>query len=345
MATLKLVEWNMEWLNELFEPNSVGAAQFRPDATVPPTTREGTVGQRVHDLIGVVTELDPDLMVVIEGPDRQSELQALFDKMPGTWTTALQMTKGSQQNVGIAVRTDTGKFDPVPIIQHDTAVMSAFDAFSFDTDDDGILETYRFERRPLYVEIAPLGAPHFHVMGLHLKSKGIFTAYEWSKWWQIADAARRKILAETTQLRLKFIDPFLSDPMTRQTPFLICGDINDGPGLDASEKRLFGSGIERLMGTIWKPQLCLSNALFDTLSDNAKANLDFSSLATTNFADPIFNNVWQNEWIDHVLYSNNQAAQWVTNAKIMETMPSGEKIWKKYKFASDHYPVQVTVNL
>lgn len=31
------------------------------------------------------------------------------------------------------------------------------------------------------------------------------------------------------------------------------GDINDGPGLNASEKRLYGSGIERLMGTIWTP--------------------------------------------------------------------------------------------
>ncbi len=32
------------------------------------------------------------------------------------------------------------------------------------------------------------------------------------------------------------------------------GDINDGPGLDASEKRLYGSGIERLMGTVWTPE-------------------------------------------------------------------------------------------
>ena len=31
------------------------------------------------------------------------------------------------------------------------------------------------------------------------------------------------------------------------------GDINEGPGLDASEKRLYGSGIERLMGTVWTP--------------------------------------------------------------------------------------------
>jgi len=57
--------------------------------------------------------------------------------------------------------------------------------------------------------------------------------------------------------------PNQTDEATRDTP-LVCGDINDGPGLDASEKRFFGSRIGRLIGTVWKPEMCLRNALFDS---------------------------------------------------------------------------------
>jgi hypothetical protein len=91
-------------------------------------------------------------------------------------------------------------------------------------------------------------------------------------------------------LRLGFLDPYLTDDETKSIPLIVCGDINDGPGLDASEKRLFGSAIERLMGMVWKPELCLHNALFDTLKDKDKANLNFSRIHTTSFKDPIFNN-------------------------------------------------------
>ena len=96
-----------------------------------------------------------------------------------------------------------------------------------------------------------------------------------------------------------------SDPATANRPLIVCGDINDGPGLDASERRLFGSGIERLMGIIWRPQFCFGNALFDTLKPKDKEELDFSSIHTTSFKDPIFNGVYQKEWIDHILYSRS----------------------------------------
>ncbi len=154
--------------------------------------------------------------------------------------------------------------------------MDVFGGFFADIDDDGIEEQYKFERRPLYAGVNPKDGRSFRVFGLHLKSKGIFGAYEWSKWWQIADANRRKILAQATQLRLKFLDPYLAADETRGIPMVVCGDINDGPGLDASEKRLFGSGVERLMGTVWKPDSCLRNALFDALTEGEQADLDFA---------------------------------------------------------------------
>jgi hypothetical protein len=236
----------------------------------------------------------------------------------------------------VAVRTDEGRFEDLPFEQFDTSRMEVFGGFLADTDD-GIDEQYGFERRPLYVEINPAGRQSFRVLGLHFKSKGIFRAYEWSKWWQIADANRRKILAQASQLRLKLLDPYMTHATTKDTPLIVCGDINDGPGLDASEKRLFGSGVERQMGTGWRPELCLRDALFDSLSHKERVDLQFEAVWTTRFQDPIFNDTWHREWIDHLLYTDSPDGLWVAHAEVHHHMPDGTPIWEKYGHASDHY--------
>jgi endonuclease/exonuclease/phosphatase family metal-dependent hydrolase len=342
MSDLKLLVWNMEWMNDLFVPNDQPAA-FRPDDEKTQHNSAATVKQRREHLAGVINELAPDMVVCVEGPNRNAELQLFFDHqdVQGDWTAVIQTSKGMSQNVGFAARTDTGKFNNPPFKQFDTNNIPAFDPFDVDTDDDEILERYHFERRPLYVEVNPLGGKNFRVVGLHLKSKAIFKAYEWSKWWSIADANRRKILAQATRLRLNFLDPYLSEAQTSGIPLIVSGDINDGPGLDASEKRLFGSGVERLMGAIWKPHLCLRNALFDALAPKDQAGLLFEKIATTRYSDPIFNNVFHREWIDHVMYSDNQDGQWVSEGEVHEKMPDGKPVWAKYRFASDHYPITV----
>src|SRR5215813_14998495 len=225
----------------------------------------------------------------------------------------------------------------------DTNADKRFDPFMVDTDNDD-LKSSTGSIGDLYAQkSSPKGGKPFHILGLHLKSKGIFEAYEWSKWWEKADANRKKILAQATQIRVKFLDPFRTDSTT-SSPLIVCGDINDGPGLDACEKRLFGSGVERLMRMIWKPQLCLGNALFDTLSAKDKEEVDFSSIYTTTFKDPIFNDTYQREWIDHILYSKNQISEWVTGGQIHSKMPDGTLIYTRYKHASDHFPISVDIN-
>ena len=353
LSELTLALWNVEWLNDLFEPDSRPVA-FRPDAAAAEHTPGATIRQRRHDLAGVINDISPDLMVIVEGPSRPEELQLFFNSdIEGVWQTTLQPSKGQTQNIGLAVRTDRAKFAATPFRRFDTALMDAFGAFLADTDDDGVEESYKFERRPLYAEIAPAVGRPFRILGLHLKSKGIFTAYEWSKWWAMADANRRKLLAQASQLRLRFLDPYLTSPDTCGIPLLVCGDINDGPGLDASEKRLFGSAVERLMGNVWRPELCLRNALYDALPKRDQERLNFAKIVTTSFRDPIFNGVWQREWIDHVLYSQGgraavtdgevAAAPWVQGARVYTTLRDGSQIWEKYKHASDHFPVVVNV--
>ena len=265
--------------------------------------------------------------------------------MRGTWQTWVQPTKGQSQLIGVAVRTDQGKFAANPIQAFDTNDQVVFAPFPADIDDDGITEQYKFERKPLYVAIRLADGTAFRVMGLHLKSKGVFGAYEWSKWWQIADANRKKILAQATHLRLNFLDAYLQAPDTQTIPLIVCGDINDGPGLDASEKRLFGSGVERLMGSVWRPEASLGNALFDSLSEKDQRELRFSKIYTASFADPIFNNTYHRVWIDHLLYTNNSNADWVSDAQVHIEMEGGQKMWQKYPHASDHFPITAKIQI
>lgn len=119
---------------------------------------------------------------------------------------------------------------------------------------------------------------------------------------------------------------------------IVAGDVNDGPGFDTSEMRLNASGVETLMGSIWKPDLSLGNALFDALSDRDRARLDFSEVTTTRFADPIFNDTYHRVMIDHILYSRGTPG-WVAPAEVPRETAAGTAYWR----SSDHFPVVAEV--
>ncbi len=346
-TALRFMEWNMEWLNDLVVAGD-GPAAFRPPREHPEHAPSGvTVQQRLDDLRGVLQAIEPDVLVVVEGPSRAAELALFFQQLGfGTWKTHLQQTRGSSQNVGVAVRTDRGLFQADPISPTDTTAVKAFDDFTLEAGDTGVRELYRFERRPLLAEIRLANGRSFDILGLHLKSKGIFGALEWSRWWELADGNRKKILAQARQVHDAFIDPFLRAPTTHSQPIIACGDINAGPRMDASEKRLNASGVERLTGDVWRPETILRNALFDSLTPRQQAGHDFDDIYTTRFRDPIFNNITQREWIDHLLYSNNVPGPtpWVRDAKVLNRIGT-EWFDAKYPHSSDHFPVIAAVQL
>ena len=332
----------MEWMNDLFDTTG----KFRPDDDKPLHSSDTTIFTRRRHLAGVIDDIKPDIVISIEAPNTQQEFQLFFDSdVEGEWKTILQSTRGSSQCIGCAIRTDTGLFHSQdPILQFDSGLIPAFNPFEMENEEDSIIEKYKFERLPLYAEINLVNQKKFRLLGVHLKSKGIFNAYEWSKWWSVADGNRKRILAQCSQLRQKFLDPYLESADTRSIPMIVCGDINDGPGMDASEKRLLGSGVERLMGNIWRPEFCCGNALFDTLNDQEKKKLRFENIYTTIFRDPIFNNVSHREWIDHILYTKNENG-WAKNAKVHYELSDGKRISQKFKHASDHLPVSVEIIL
>jgi hypothetical protein len=344
MASLKLMVWNTAWMNDLFDANG----KFRTANSHPQHEPSSTIKQRRDQLSAVIDESDADVIVIIEGPNSTAELQRFFDlDVTGKWQAFLQNTAGSSQCIGCAVRTDRGALHPTqPLLAFDTTTRLEFQPFHIQDESDGLETAFSFERLPLYVEIRMADGAAFRILGLHLKSKGIFSAYEWSKWWAVADAARKKILAQTTQVRTAFLDPYLTDPATAGIPLVVCGDINDGPGLDASEKKLLGSGIERLMGNVWRPRLCLGNALYDALPEKDRRAQNFASLYTVAFRDPIFNNMTHEEWIDHILYTCPPGGKpFVQDGAVMRNAANSKDLLKTYKYASDHYPVVARIVL
>lgn len=360
----KLVVWNLEWLDDLFLPSRDGLG-WRSDDYTGFRGPGKTLAQRVQRIADGIKHLDPDILVIVEGPHRQGEFDLFIERCcEGSWDTWLQHTQSpaspapgarvntSLQAVGIAVRTDRGAFADPALTPQDamdptTPIGAATEPFFFDTGADKVTEWYRYFRRPAYATVHLADGRDVNLMGLHLKSKGIFSAYEWSRWWQMADANRERLLAECRHLREAFLDPYLTDPATKDTPLIVCGDINDGPGFDTSELRLKASGIETLMGSIWKPDLTLGNALFDRLSDRNKARMQFDENTTTRFQDPIFNGQYHHVWIDHILYSRNVGAPWITGGDVIRTMPDADGDphgFKLYKI-SDHYPVVADITL
>ena len=346
MAEVKLAAWNVEWMNDLFD----GRGGFKPDgAAVRGPQSSNTVIERRRDIAGVIDALALDVVVVVEGPNESRELQLFFDRdVQGEWSCGVQPTPKSSQILGIAVRTDGGKFADPPFERFDTGAGSsnllalAVREFHEDIDRDELLEVHRFERLPIYAEIQLSDGKKFRVVGLHLKSKIVADAVEWARWWSIADANRKRILAQCRRIRARFVDRYLASE-DAPVPLILCGDINDGPGFDASERLLGGSGIEDLMGSVWKPDLALGNVLYDALPEKAQDEIDLSSIRTTSYRDPIFEK-YLKVWIDHILYTRSHGA-WVANGRVHDTMPSGRRIWDEFPHASDHHPVSAVVTI
>ncbi|MEP4432448.1 MAG: endonuclease/exonuclease/phosphatase family protein, partial [Hyphomicrobiales bacterium] len=101
----------------------------------------------------------------------------------------------------------------------------------------------RFSIPPLELALETSQGTSFRMIGAHLKSKAPHGARGRDEVMRRSIANRRKQLAQAIWLRSRTVSH-----LEENTPLIVLGDLNDGPGLDEYE-HLFGrSSVEIIMG-------------------------------------------------------------------------------------------------
>ena len=71
MAELKIANWNIEWMNRWFSPDTDGPARLRGSEEI---SGVSDIGDLVDRVTQVITGLGADVITVQEGPSRRSEM-------------------------------------------------------------------------------------------------------------------------------------------------------------------------------------------------------------------------------------------------------------------------------
>jgi endonuclease/exonuclease/phosphatase family metal-dependent hydrolase len=315
MADFTVMSWNVEWMSRLFDGGLV---------------KPGEVA-RARAIAKVIKRVDPDVLALCEAAnDPAAHKSFIAGFLGGDYEVAAGKTRGLQ---------DLVVYYRDPFVAE--AVDDAFDEYNPWTDDvdaDGVLEHFRWERRPLEVAFR-VGAngPRFRLMLVHTKSKAIFDVVDLAGFQNVSLGNRKKLVAQATRLRRR-VERLLDD----RVPLVVLGDLNDGPGLDAFERVLGGSFVETLMGSVFEPERVLHNAL----AWMTRTAADREQLWTADFPDPIVNATqWRHRiWIDHVLASPDLLAPGAPLAVVRDSGRIAAKD-RTARIASDHFAVHCTLRI
>lgn len=247
---MRIATYNVEWFTELFDRKGRLLDDFAWSGRTD-IRRDDQIAALGH----VFQTLDADLIAIIEAPDqnqKRSTVQALenFSAHFQIRASTALMGFGNDTQQEIAVL-----FDPTKVtLRHDPkgeefGVLGSHGAprfdgvFHTDFDGDARADAVRFSKPPLEISAETPDGTQFHLIAAHLKSKAPHGARNAKQAARISITNGRKQLAQAAWLR-KRVDEHLS----ADTPLILLGDLNDGPGLDAYENLFGRSSVEVVMG-------------------------------------------------------------------------------------------------
>ncbi|MBK0326986.1 endonuclease [Rhodobacteraceae bacterium F11138] len=247
---MRLATYNVEWFANLFDDHD---ALMLDDGL---SGRRGvTRATQIEGLGKVFTALDADAMMVIEAPNtgrQQSTVRALrnfaaaFDLR--IRDAVVGFANETQQEIALLYDPDVlqATHDPIgrEVGKKGSPDAPRFDGtFRIDLDVDATEDLVRFSKPPLELAVTTALGTRLRLIGAHLKSKAPHGARNRDAAMRLAIANRRKQLAQAIWLRAR-----LDLHLGQETPLILMGDLNDGPGLDEYE-HLFGrSSVEILLG-------------------------------------------------------------------------------------------------
>lgn len=295
---MKVANWNIEWMNRWFTSDGEMAA-WKKSSQISGVTDINDLARRVAS---VINEMEPDVLMIQEGPSRYSELKLFVDDhLNSAYTIVGPSGKGAQKlyalirNNGAVQQFErayaTGKVD----LEEPWAV----DIDGNIVDGSFLLEEYEFTRDPLMVDISD-GQRDVRMINLHLKSKYIHNAEDlWNNSATrpafIVDAVkvRRRISAEAMRIR-EYLNELLAENEDRA--IIVCGDLNDGPGTDFFERLyLTHNLVAAVSGNPFTPRRMLRHGFADRMPKDKNYTAVFD-----DFIDEIDN---RKILLDHILVS------------------------------------------
>ena len=336
---MRIVNWNIEWMNDWFVGGNV--VQFRPNNPRTGITDTDALCTRIAQ---VITALGPDLLVVEEGPSDIREMELfvntyLADSGSQPQYDVLGGLDGRSQKIYALVKRGGGFLDGR--LSHDAPTLALDSPWECDVDGDLELEPYEFTRMPLVVEgELSEGGPTLRVVALHTKSKYV---HDGRAQWEDPDTRpnfiraamvnRRRISSEAMRCR-ELLDELLGDDLSGRA--VVTGDFNDGPGIDYFEKRYLTHNVtDILLGTAYRPERIFAHAFLTAIPENQRYTAIFD-----DYVDDIPN---RRILLDHVLVSpalrNDISASGVAHAEYEAAIDHSAS--RRQRYPSDHRPVYV----
>lgn len=340
---LKLAVYNMEWMKDLFHKDGSPKRWDSPDEK---TRRHG---ERSAYLAEVIRVIDPDILCIVEGPNTLKDQSITASRQLEAWCDLHGLDSDYKAVHGIS---SSGLQELCALYKsskvrlfHDPENDKRRNPFNLpflvDTVESLIKEQYKHYRPPFEISVCEPGSEGIErarIIVAHTKSKGIFDAVDWARFEQLSERNRRKLYAECYSIRERCDQYFDVNPAQK---VIVCGDINDGFGVDYYERRFQRSAVEILLGNVWDPAKILNHIL-----PKPKLGKYGWKPSSSRFKDRITGDTF-NVLIDHILVSQNvvTSSGIVWNPYMEDTPPQVESIKKALKKGSDHFPVSVDVIL
>lgn len=296
MPTIKMVSFNMEWMNDWFTSDAEPAAFLSSFTRDGHTSDTDETAGRAADTI---REINPDILAVQEGPSRPEEMALFIKKYLSDGGTPIYQfilnDSGRSQKPAILYKPIA--VDSLTLTPH-ADITTLIDEWQADVDGDEHLDAYQFTRLPLVLN-ARIGGHFLQLIVLHTKSN--FVNRGRSLWENPATRqdyvhealrSRKRNSAEAMRVR-QYVDAFLkTDPAGR---IIILGDLNDGPGMDYfEEKYLTHNTVDVLVGSAFEPELIFYHAQHD---------LEATNRYTAVFDDFVTGETNKHMFLDHILLS------------------------------------------
>lgn len=333
---MKIVNWNIEWMNKWFSGNSQPIWGSK-------TLTEDEAKQTAGRASNVIRSLDPDLLCIQEGPSSVEEMNLFVSEFLSNQSGEAEFeviigADGGSQKL-YALRKINGLVSAFDLAT-DAATQELSEGWDADVDGDMMLQSYEFTRKPLIIDIDPVGSAPIRVVNLHTKSKYVHNGKAKfndpaRRQTFIAEAlkARRRISAEGFRLRTYLDNLLKSDQDSR---IVVLGDFNDGPGADFFERSYLTHNVaDIVLGSVFYPSLIFQHPIISRVSG--------PSLFTSRFDDFIDDVQDRPLLLDHILVSPSLAEK-VENAGIAhqeyEAQLQGDGK-PRFNRPSDHRPTWV----